>query len=539
MPVTVRDALALDNFAEYEVLSGNGGLGREIRAMTFIDAPDSWKWIRGGEFVITLAFAFQSEEGLFSLVRALVENGASCLGLKTDRYIGYVPASVLNYSNEKNFPIIKIPGNVAFADIIQPVQSLVLNDQAQLLKYSEKVRHAFFDLSVRAASVKDILLTLRSFIHYNFVFFDIISDEKFHMCDPSSSLYIDIKDKSLPELLKLYPHEDITYEGKITGYFIFDAVAGSLTDTWREIPISQAKGAILLYMQRRNAKNQVEARYRNEFVCDILSSNIRMEKEVWNRARVFNWDLTGPQVVVIFDIDNYKKSLTLSIERNKDVSMLEYVKTRIFSIVRLFMISLADGVRYPYTELSDSIVYIIPADVALERGVMSTALREIIEKAVAKIKEETSFTLTIGVGEPAESVFTCCRSYEQAREGLELMRDDTGGDVIAVWSDMELYKLLHSISRNEDSKAFIEGILMPLIKADSSGAYMETLRHVIENNWNIKEAARKMGLHYNTLKYRCSRMWEIISVDPAKSEDRMKVMLACKLYKLCRIAEKK
>lgn len=106
MTTTVRETLALESFKGFHVLAGFGGLDREISTTTFIEAPDSWKWIRGGECVLTLAYAFQTEEQLLALVRELIERQATCIGIKTERYIKQVPQSVLDLADQHKFPII-------------------------------------------------------------------------------------------------------------------------------------------------------------------------------------------------------------------------------------------------------------------------------------------------------------------------------------------------------------------------------------------------------------------------------------------------
>ena len=179
MTTTVRETLALESFKGFHVLAGFGGLDREISTTTFIEAPDSWKWIRGGECVLTLAYAFQTEEQLLALVRELIERQATCIGIKTERYIKQVPQSVLDLADQHKFPIIDIPISVPFAAIIHPVQSLIIHDQARLLKYSEKVRHTFFGLSVRAAEIEEIMQVLCEFTHVDLAFMDLATDRKY------------------------------------------------------------------------------------------------------------------------------------------------------------------------------------------------------------------------------------------------------------------------------------------------------------------------------------------------------------------------
>jgi len=124
MTTTVRETLTLDSFKGFRVIAGQSGLDREVSTTTFIEAPDSWKWIRGGEFVLTLGYAFQEESQLFDLVHKLIDHGASCIGIKTERFLKRIPENVLELAEQHSFPVIDIPISVPFAEIIHPVQSL-------------------------------------------------------------------------------------------------------------------------------------------------------------------------------------------------------------------------------------------------------------------------------------------------------------------------------------------------------------------------------------------------------------------------------
>ena len=532
MTTTVRETLALDSFRGFRVLAGFEGLDREISSTTFIEAPDSWKWIRGGECVLTLAYAFQTEDQLLALVRELIERQATCIGIKTERYIKQVPQSVLNLADQHKFPIIDIPISVPFAAIIHPVQSLIIHDQARLLKYSEKVRHTFFGLSVRAAEIEEIMQVLCEFTHVDLAFMDLATDRKYIFSD-SPQLPAALDTLPLKDVLSLYPHEDVTLNGRLLGHLIFDADAEKLKDRWSEIPINQAKGALLLYFQRREAQHQVESRYRNEFVQDLITRNIRMEQEAWNRAKSFNWNLEGPQRVVIVDIDNYKSCLTRAISGGQGVNAIENSKSRIYAIARSFLARL-DGGKYPYAEMSDSIVFIFPSgDEARGRRFDDLLLRTLAGMMKA-VQTETGFTVTVGVGDPCDNVFDCPQSYRQARQGLELLRSSTGGNVIALWSEMGVYKLLYGAAGTAEGNGFVERYLGPLLNGDGSSdsTLLNTLSVTVGCNWSLKDAASVLKVHYNTLKYRWKKSCEIIDIDSSKSSDRLNVMIALKLFQM-------
>jgi purine catabolism regulator len=531
MTTTVRETLTLDSFKGFRVLAGQSGLDRAVSTTTFIEAPDSWKWIRGGEFVLTLGYAFQEESQLFDLVHKLIDHGASCIGIKTERFLKRIPENVLELAEQHSFPVIDIPISVPFAEIIHPVQSLVINDQARLLKYSERVRHAFFALSVKAAEIEEIIQTLWEFIHLDLIFLEASTGKKYLTSDSSHLLAV-LDDKPLKDVLAEYPHEDVTLNGRLMGYLIFDTEPEKLGEHWAEIPLNQAKGALLLYFQRLEAKKQVESRYRNEFVQDLISRNIRMEQEAWNRAKVFNWSLEGPQRVVVVDIDNYKSTLTSSISRGQGASAVENIKSRIYSIARSLLGHL-DGGKYPYAEMSDSIVFIFPGGTR-GRDAFYPKLLDALDSMMKAIREETGFTVTVGIGEPRDSVFDCSESYREACQGLELLRASCGGNKIAPWEEMGVFKLLSSISGTPESEQFVARWLGPLPASGRQGEQnlLETLKTLQQCGFNLKEASPLLAIHYNTLKYRWKKICDVLNIDPANSNDLLNVSLALKLHQL-------
>jgi|GEM_PF-654829 len=537
VPTTVRETLALDSCKGFRVLAGFGGLDREILTTTFIEAPDSWKWVRGGEFVLTLAYAFQQEDQLLGLVHELIEGGATCIGIKTSRYIKKVPQSVLDLADKSRFPIIDIPISVPFAEIIYPVQSLIINNQARLLRYSERVRHTFFSLSVRAAEIEEIISMLWEFTRLNMAFVDLQTGEKY-LAPVTANPLASIDTKQLHGVLQNYPCESVSLNGSVQGYIVFDAPVEKIKDEWCEIPINQAKETLLLYFQRRIAQQQVESRYRNEFVQDLITHNIRMEQEARNRARIFNWNLEGPQQVIVVDIDNYKSALTRSISSGQGSAKVEGIKARIYTIAVNYLGRLGGG-RYPYAEMSDSIVFIFPADEKKRESRLGDLLRRVLPEMMKAIHDETGFTVTVGVGDPCSTIFELSQSYKQAQQGLELLRSHTGGNAVAHWSEMGVYKLLYSVVDTGEGRRFVSRYLEAVLSdGRSSESLLETLEAIVACNWNLKEAAKILNVHYNTLKYRWKKICEMLNIDLGKSSDRFDVMLALKLYDMHRSVSK-
>ncbi|XCP86091.1 PucR family transcriptional regulator ligand-binding domain-containing protein [Roseburia hominis] len=56
--ITVHDVMGM--FKDFSVLAGEEALDKELTNVTVVDAPDIGIWIKGGEFVLSTAYAFQN-----------------------------------------------------------------------------------------------------------------------------------------------------------------------------------------------------------------------------------------------------------------------------------------------------------------------------------------------------------------------------------------------------------------------------------------------------------------------------------------------
>lgn len=61
---------------------------------------------------------------------------------------------------------------------------------------------------------------------------------------------------------------------------------------------------------------------------------------------------------------------------------------------------------------------------------------------------------------------------------------------------------------------------------------LETLIIICENSWNLKLASKELFLHYNTIKYRFSRICQILQSDFKNMDDRLNAEVAIRIYQM-------
>ncbi|NLC89977.1 MAG: hypothetical protein GX681_07955, partial [Clostridiaceae bacterium] len=134
MTIPLRDVLQIDLLKGAEILAGENGLDNSILSVNVMEVPDVLEWVRSGEFLLTTAYVFRDDLSLLDrLIPELYAKKVCGLGIKTQRYIETVPESALALADKLGFPIIRIPQNVPYGDLIKEIFNHIIGEQRDLL----------------------------------------------------------------------------------------------------------------------------------------------------------------------------------------------------------------------------------------------------------------------------------------------------------------------------------------------------------------------------------------------------------------------
>ena len=139
MSVKVRDLLEDHFFAKFKVLAGHKGLEREIQSVALFDAPDGYKWCNGKEFVLTTGYLFKENNELFKdVIFHLHDHHAAALGVKVDRFLKQVPNEILDLCNQLQLPLIAVPYEPAWVEIIDAINANDMNSYIMKINMSHQ-----------------------------------------------------------------------------------------------------------------------------------------------------------------------------------------------------------------------------------------------------------------------------------------------------------------------------------------------------------------------------------------------------------------
>ncbi len=532
--MTISDFLNLPNFSDLNLLAGENGLDRELTNVTVVDTPDGTNWLNGGEFVITTAYMLHEEKDLLEFLQVLHEKQAAGVGIKENRYITTIPEAALKMADELNLPLISVPEAYPFVDIINPVLTQIISQQSLLLTQANKIHKEFLGLAINNNSVPEILKTLSSITRMPCAFIDTHFRNIF-FSDESSSLMQKLQDADIEnitsEFLEQYDYYTVANKNEQFGFLLFEKGCLQTQENGNmQTALEYASIVLILHIQVQIANQQMAEKYKASFLEDLLTNNVKTDVEIHNRARLYGWDFTNGGLAAVVDINNIKKYFTDRLDSNTN-RMLEEATEIIFrhSIQEMHQ-------TFPqskYFRQSDLIVFIIsmPED---SRETLPEQLEQTFRRLQSRLKMVSPFTITLGIGQYYENIRDISKSYYEARVAINLGYSLQWFDRILFYNRLGLYRLLAPVMNSPESEELCIQYIQPLEDYDRKyhGELLPTLQEILQNGWNLKESAAGLYIHYNSIKYRYSKICKVLNLDLADHNNRSLVEIAMKLYLL-------
>ncbi len=124
----VKDLFSED-FKQYNLTlhSGSKGLQNKINKLTVMEANDSHLYYTGGELVISMLYSIRDDQrAQEKLISELAERNVAALAIKMNRYLSHLPEFIFSESEKHNLPVIIIPKEVNYQDLIYDIYYFML-----------------------------------------------------------------------------------------------------------------------------------------------------------------------------------------------------------------------------------------------------------------------------------------------------------------------------------------------------------------------------------------------------------------------------
>lgn len=533
--MTVEELLQLPTIKGLKLISGNLGVHREISTVTVVDTPDGFQWLKGNEVVITTTYALEKTPNSFlDFISKLLSRNISALIVKSDRYIKVIPENAKKLCDEKALPLIYCPAIYAFADIINPILSGIISKQAEQLKESSKIHESFLELAINDRSIHQILQTLSTLIQEPTAYVDTVFHKGYFSENVSEdSLYL--KGLSYEIILNEYREKyqciDVVNKEQKFGYIMLlsDRSDRTYPDTDSNIyktAIEYASIVIILRMQIRISNRMIEEKYYSSFVGDLMLNNVKTREEINTRAHLYGWNLDGGGFVAIIDINNIKKYYLRNLDTGTNEKLQKYTDQIFDTSIKYIKQAFPSTIYYSQ---SDFIAFLIT-------GKLPVSARKTLADTFSQIQHSllnaVPFTISMGVGMYVDDIINIHNSYQQAKQVIQTIYQIQQFNRLFFYDQIGIYRLLFSISSNNEAIEFCDKYVKPLQQYDDQhhANLIETLQSIINCGWNLKLASEKLFLHYNSVKYRFQKICDLLEIDLRDNSRHTEIELALKIY---------
>jgi len=275
--------------------------------------------------------------------------------------------------------------------------------------------------------------------------------------------------------------------------------------------LERAATVAALLITRDQAVTAVESKYQGDFLRDLFLSRAGADEYVVEHGDTFGWDLRRPVVVVAAELDPAGEG-----EERPSRATRRSWQERFSAAWRQVSRNLDPGI--PSVDFSSEVVTLLPLVEGAEEPVPG---RDVVRRAVTAVAGDKGGgrrSFSVGVSRPAHGLAELPDAYAQARRAVEVGRRVHGGGSTTFFDQLGLHRLIALVPDAGELRSFTRDVLGPLAEPTAEAADLRaTLQVLLDTNFNVAEAARLQFFHYNTMRYRVSKLERLLgplSTDP-------------------------
>jgi purine catabolism regulator len=493
--IALSELLKIPTLAQARVVGGHDGLRRPVRGINVMEVPDILDWVKPDELLLTTAYPLRDDPvALDALIPRLAERGLAGIALKPGRYIKAIPASMIEAAEQHAFPLIELPPEASFNEIINSVLTVILDVQAARLQRSAAIHDRFTSIALSGGGLRQIAEALAELVGRPVAIVDAQDVVQWRTSDLAP-----VGESGSPSGSTVGAGGGPIVQPIQVGAERYGAilVAGGDAELGPDRLEAIEYAATVAALRQVQTRAVAEADRRFQAVCleELITGHVADRTVLMERAAAFAWDLATPRAVLLADVEAIAGRPFSALAGTPEEGALRH---RLAEAARA---SLGPG----------SIIWERSREIGALVSAGPSGLREIGAALQAEASRHLpGIVVSVGIGRVAVDPLDLHRSFGEARRALSIGRWAHGPGDVTAFDHLGLDRLLVAVPDSE-GEAFCADVLGPLEAYDA--AHGTTLVATLETflaTRNAALAARRLYLHYNTLKNRLAKIEEII-----------------------------
>ncbi len=549
MGITVQEALQLPALREAVLVAGRSGLARVIASVNMMEVPDILDFVKNDEFIVTTTYPIRDNpEAQERLVPGLCAKGVAALAIKPVFYSDEIPPLMVHQADSLGFPLIQLPKNASFNEILNPVLGEILNRQAILLHRNEEVHTRFTELVLKGGTVGDIA-PLPANLQKNPVSIHTPRLARLGYGIPESgaesggserietvSLNAEILASGIgnrvgrldlafgDEHFEVLVHHMVA-AGEDYGFLLLWLERGQ---DYEINVIEQAVTVIALGIMKLRAITEVERRFKSFFIEEIIQEKLKSRAEVVSRGRAYGWDLSSEFLPVLLEIEDYLDFVILG---NPQCDPVKIQKRFWNTVSKSIMFNTNGSIA---VDIGARILILLKTGPDDKRKKSNDLAENIVGRIQEEMSQEKPLVITAGIARVVRDILCLNEGYAHAERALEIGRIVYGSGSVTRYDNLGIYRLMDLKSGSGESARFSKELLGEIEASDElyRTEFLKTLKTLFQCNFNLKKTADTLAVHYNTIRYRVAKIEQLAHVSLDSEEDRLNLQLAFKVRRV-------
>lgn len=506
---------------EAKLILGEKGISRPVKAVEVLEVPQVEDWVVEDLLLISTFYTVQdNEEAQADLIKVLIDKNAAGIIVKLGRFVDRLPESVRQLAEDMDFPIISLPKDVPYIDILTPLYhqlNISLDDLLlqEIKGTSYETVDQILDEFFKAYEIKTYIENLQGELMYS---------GHYPLRDPwrqsillfSKPSYTDAE-SLLNEWKKMFS-EDSTME------------YSEIKSLKRIVVPLYAKGKLygIFHVIYRSSEqqdlltDQFIAKLVNKVHVTLMSELISLQKKYFDeKEELLNLEQNDSDAnsKVLFHVR--VPSTTFEMEENE---LVDYTLLILKQLKRI-MDPIQD-VTKSFMFVRNSKFYMLliftPTRISSTGDLRKSIEKQLIESVISNYLISISSPF-IRMSELEDKLISTTRTIDI---GLHMHPDMQ----VYSYNKLGIYQLLLKISSDQQAIDYVDGILNPLEEIDE--VLIETLRMYLSENGNALRTAEQLYVNRRTVTNRLKRIRQICDIDLDDAETAFILQFCLKIREL-------
>ncbi len=530
---------------------------RKVQWISAIEMPVE-NFVRQDEVVLTTAMGCKNDlEALKTFLQEVIDSGASALMIAVGRHIYDIPSEVIELAEKQNFPLIELPWEIRFSNIVEEVMKDLTEEQDQERRESEKVQQELLQLILTNTDLSGIVRYIRRLIGNPVIVSDrtgIILEtsgvtqsflEKWQEVTAEGDLPVRQEGKSETRELFLQRFQSapvgsqevlqlpiLQPTGHAQGFLFAVLPAGASPTSFltrsRIHVFEHASTTVALWFSRQTAIDETKMSLRSDFVQELAKGNFDSVSQADTRAKLLGYNLELPYVCLIGQPENLQELLqkhegdpVSAVQWKK--GMLRYLEEEIGHAARHF------GRKVMITDAEEQLLMFLEVTPGKE---MENAMGflDFIGRRLRNLLPEV--LISWGAGDSHKGIGGFAASYSNAAAALRIGRHKKGAGGHTHYQETRIDRVLLDLAQSREMQNIILSAITPVITYDRQrnmdliGTFSAYNRY----NGNVSQTARALNLHRQSLLYRLRKIESLTGLSLLDPDDLFLLELSIRTW---------